>query len=185
MSRQLRFFLLPEDVLWLMAQLREKFAICILQDSSPTAGPVELTSPLVSRPANPKFRAHTAVHCYLAQSENADIRMQYFANREEWLIADPSEVIQFSGCRFDGDSLAEGRFYFHTDHLDGDTIAPMRPAFVAWGGQVFRTTKRALRYSPGLRACVGPAAATWWKNGGKLVWSIGGAPAFHGQTPDI
>ena len=185
MSCQVRFFLLPDDVLWLMDQLRRKIAIRILQDCSPTTTPIDLTSPLVTWPANSRFKAHTSVHCYLAQPSDTDVRLWYASERREWLIADTSEVIQFSGCRFDGESLAEGRFYFHTNQLIASEIVPMRPQFRSWAGSIFRRSKRILRYSPGLQAYVGPATAEWWRHGGRLVWDISGRPAYDGEIPGI
>jgi hypothetical protein len=185
MSRQFRVYLLPDDTEWLIGRLRGKFDIRLLQHHSPTATPVKLDSPVCSWPANPRMHAHTAVHCDLAMSSGGEIRMWYAAKREEWILADESEIIQFSGCAFDGKTLAEGRFYFQTDKLAGDAIAPKRPEFLTWADQVFQATKKLLRRSKGLDAYVGPSAADWWRNGGKFVSQISGRPAFGSEKPDI
>jgi hypothetical protein len=185
MSRQFRVYLLPDDIDWLIAQLRDRFGVRVLQDHSPTTTPVELDSPLRSWPANPRMNAHTSVHCYLAMPSGANIRMWFAGKRGEWLLANESEIIQFSGCDFDGKVLAVGRFYFQTDKLVSDTISPKRPAFLTWADQLFRATKKLLLRSKALDAYVGPSAADWWKNGGELVSQLTENPAFGRDKPDI
>ena len=185
MSRQFRVYLLPDDIDWLIAQLRDRFGVRVLQDHSPTTTPVELDSPLRSWPANPRMNAHTSVHCYLAMPSGANIRMWFAGKRGEWLLADESEIIQFSGCDFDGKVLAEGRFYFQTDKLAGDTIVPKRPEFLVWTAQIFRATKKLLARSKTLDSYVGPLTADWWRNGGKFVSQITGKPVLGNEKPDI
>ncbi|HEV2277429.1 MAG TPA: hypothetical protein VGS02_04600 [Acidobacteriaceae bacterium] len=185
MSRQFQLYLLPAEVEWLVSQLRSKFDLRLLQEHSPTSKSVELDSPLRCCSATPKWNAHTDVRCYIAKATGADVRMWYASKRAEWLLADESEVIEFSGCKFDGTSLADGRFYLQTEKLVGDAIIPKRPEFLTWADRVFRTTKRLLFRSEALHAYLGPATVQWWRDGGQLVSLISRKPAYGSEIPDI
>jgi len=185
MSRQFRVYLLPDDIEWLISRLRDNFEIRLLQENSKSAVPVELASPLRNWPAKPGKEPHSDVFCYLTAPEQADIRLWYAAKRAEWLLHEQSEMIEFSGCNFDGIGLADGRFYFHTDKLVGETIVAMRPEFLALGDRVFRSIKTLLRRSKALDAWVGPETVVWWRNGGTLVADINGRVHPGSQTRDL
>ncbi len=173
MSCQFRVYLLPDDVEWLIAELRTRFDFRLLQESSKTATPVELHSPLRVWPATSRGNAHTDVRGYLATRADADLRQWYAANRSEWLLAVESEIVEFSGCDFDGASLSEGRFCFQTDQLAADTIVPKRAEFLSWADRLFRGAKKLLTRSRTLDAYLGPRTAKWLRDGGQLAASAG------------
>lgn len=185
MSRQFRVYLLPADIESLFAKLRAQYCVRLLLENSPTSTPVELESPIQSWPANPKTGAHSCVWCRMAAPSGADIRMWYAAKRAEWLLAAESEIIEFTGCDFDGNTLAEGRFYFQTDKLVGDSIVPKRAEFLTWADRIFRTTKSLLRRSRALDAYLGPLTVQWWKDGGRLTSRISGKQAYDSEMPDL
>jgi hypothetical protein len=85
---------------------------------------------------------------------------------------EPSELIEFSGCDYDGETLLIGRFYFHTNFLLGGTIWPKRDVFIKSAGSIFRAAKKKLSYSETLDAYVGPHAEEWRKNGGRFLSGI-------------
>jgi hypothetical protein len=172
MSRQFRVFLMPSDVESLFAELRAKCSLKLLLGHAPTSTPVEIASPIHSQ-------------CFLTTPSGADIRLWYAGDRAEWILHDQSETIEFSGCAFDGSSLADGRFYFHTDKLFGDVIVRHRPEFLGWADKIFRTTKKHLVRSKALDAYLGPEAAQWWRNGGRLVFWLTRKDAHGSEAPDV
>jgi hypothetical protein len=168
MSKQFRFYLLPSDIERLLDQLRAQVAFKLISTLSPVFSPAELQSPFseyVFRPTKTKF---INADCYLVPSTGAEIKMEYLPKRERWAVSESSEVIQFSGCDYDGTVLRIGRFYFQTDQLIGDAIWPKRQEFLKWADQVFCATKRLLTYSKTLSAYVGEDAAGWERSGGTL-----------------
>jgi hypothetical protein len=108
--------------------------------------------------------------------------MRFIAEQNYWIIDTDSEVIEFSGCDFDGDGvLVSGRFYFQNDVLIGDGIWSKRSEFLKWASRVFRVAKGTMRYSKPLEAYVGKDAELWWRNGGKFAAAVwpGREPAFE------
>jgi len=107
--------------------------------------------------------------------------MKFIAKQNHWIIDTDSEVIEFSGCDFDGNVLLIGRFYFQNDVLIGDGIWSKRAEFLRWAGQIFRVTKETMRYSTPLEAYVGKDAEQWWRNGGKFTAAMwpGRQPVFE------
>jgi hypothetical protein len=168
MSRQFRFFLLPSDIESLVAELRTRVGVRVIAKASPTAKIVEIDTPVQNRLI--RLQAATSVQCYLARDNDADIRMSFYPTRSEWLIQTESEVVEFSGCDFDGKLLTNGRFYFQNDFLAGDMIAPKRKEFLDWADRVFRISKKFLRRSKTLDAYVGKEADRWKEAGGRFIW---------------
>ena len=140
--------------------------------TSPALKAVELDSPI--RNKHLRFgtfgmKNASSVRCYLAPP-NADVKLSYFPTRSEWLVQDESEVIEFSGCEYDGNGLLEiGRMYFQADMFIGDSIWRKRDEFICWSEKIFRTAKKQMRYSDSLKAYVGNDADKWRKNGGRFV----------------
>jgi hypothetical protein len=164
MSRQFRFYLLPSDIERVVAELRARFGVKVIEADSPKISPVEIDSPV--RAAS--LGDATSIYCYLMPPAGADIKTWYMVKRQLWAVDISSEVIQFSGCDYDGNVLLIGRFYFQTDFLDGDSIWRKRPEFLAWAGKIFRWTKKFLHWSKELQAYVGEDAMRWKQNGGRF-----------------
>ena len=167
MSRQFRFFLLPSDIEALVAELRTRVSLKIIQERTPTSETVELETPIHKGVAWLRNSDAMSVRCYLIPPIGAEVRVKFIAKQSYWLVDEEhSEVIEFSGCDFDGETLMIGRFYFQTDMLIGDTIWPKRPEFLKWADRIFRTMKKPLRYSKSMEAYVGKDADEWRKSGG-------------------
>jgi hypothetical protein len=170
MSKQFRFYLLPGDVHSIISELKANIGVRLLDQVSDSSQPREIEDPIRSgiRPLGSNVKS---VFCYLAPTIG-EIKMAYYPKREKWLIQDESEVIEFSGCDYDGKALVIGRFYFQTDMLIGNSIWRKKSEFLTWGDQVFRFVKKRLTYSPKMMAYVGSAAAKWRREGGRFASGI-------------
>lgn len=168
MSRQFRFFLLPSDVERLVGELRSRHDFVLIRDHSACAAPIPVDFP-PREPAACWPNGYWYGKCCLHPSVGADVRMQYIAGQGKWFVAEEfSEVIEFSGCHFDGSKLRIGRFYFQTDMLIGDTIWPKKKEFLNWADKIFKTAKRLLQWSKKLEAYLGQDAAKWIEEGGQI-----------------
>lgn len=156
MSKQFHLYLLPTDVDSLIDTLRTQVGVSLIQSSSPSLTPVLLES--------------ARADCYLSL-RGAEIKMKFIRSRSLWIVDTDSEVIEFSGCEFDGKVLVRGRFYFQTDVLMDGLIVPKRTDFLGWADRVFRVTKKLLVRSKALDAYVGDHAEKWKQNGGRFAWT--------------
>lgn len=168
MSKQFQVYLLPSDIDLLIAELRRRVGVTILQEASGSSKPVELDSPLRNWSSRIRSKDSVSVRCYLAP-DDAVLRMSYSPKQANWQIDHTSEVIEFSGCDSGADILVVGRLYFQSDILLKGTIWPKREEFTNWADKVFRTTKRLLHRSKDLDAYVGNGAEEFRKNGGRFV----------------
>jgi hypothetical protein len=179
MSRQFRFFLLPSDAEALIADLRDRIGLKLIDSKSPGPEPLEIDSPMQEHPPREDGKTTVGAHCYLTAATGADVKMQYIANQVHWLVhEEQSEVIQFSGLEYDGEMLVQGRFYFQTDFFLDDAIWPKRDPFLRWADRIFRRAKATLAYSRGLDAYIGPDAEVWKMRGGRFAWM-----RIHGREP--
>lgn len=170
-SRQFRFFLLPSDAETLIADLRDSVGLKLLDTKSSKSEPIEIHSPVQEYPSYWTGKKTIGVNCYLAAAIDADVKMQYIAKQQHWLVHEErSEVIQFSGNDWDGEILEAGRFYLTTDFLLNDAIWPKREKFLKWADRIFRRAKRTLMYSNGLDAYVGKNAQAWRASTGRFAW---------------
>jgi hypothetical protein len=132
-SRQFRFFLLPSDAEALIADLRDRIGLKLIDAKSSGPEPIDIDSPMHSDAVRQNGKTAVSAYCYLTAATGADVKMQYIANQGYWLVhEEQSEVIEFSGLEYDGEILLEGRFYFKTDFLLGDAIWPKRDEFLGW-----------------------------------------------------
>jgi hypothetical protein len=164
MGRQFRFYLSPSDIERIIKMLREEFGARFLSHAGPSSAPVD---------AGTIFRTSEegimSVDLNITMPGNASVRTWYAEKRKEWLIDSDSEVIEFSGCYFQGSVLQIGRFYYQTNFVVGNEFRDKSSAFVRWAEQVFRATKKDLTYSPKMMAYVGEDAMRWRKDGGRFA----------------
>jgi hypothetical protein len=169
MSKQFHMYLLPADVESLIRTLRSRLHVSLFQPWSPSLIPVSTESALCKGGLQ-LITATVRADCYLARN-GAEIRMKFIRNLSRWNIDTDPEVIEFSGCEFDGQVLVRGRLYFHNDlHID-DTLAPKRKGFLDWADKVFRLTKKSLTRSKTLDAYLGENAEKWRQKGGRFAWT--------------
>lgn len=156
MGRQVRFCLVPADIELLLAELGARHGATLIEAKSDTPNPAEIESPFLEFPLNKQMQRHVSVHCYLVPPGPRNIKMWYLDKLSKWALCDEgSEVIQFSGCSYDGRLLQIGRLYFVGDMLIGDTIWQQRKEFTDWADRVLRTAKKLMRYSKATDAYVG------------------------------
>jgi hypothetical protein len=168
MSKQFRFFLLPEDIDRFTDELRSKVEFEVFEKASPTSEAKKAPTAFQRRYQTESGVSIKDVYCLLAPVQAA-INVRYYPTRAEWLIdEEKSEVIQFCGCRFDGVTLHVGRFYAMTDMLIGDAIWRKQDSFLKWVDRVYRAAKKLLKYSKDSDVYVGPAAEEWIRRGGKI-----------------
>jgi len=166
MSKQCRFYVLPSDIEFLLAELRSRVGLKIISSRSSVLGPTELDSSFSEYVFLPTKTKILHVSCYLTPPKEAEIKMEHLTQKGQWAVSDSSEVIELSGCDYDGRILRVGRLYFQNDQLIGDALWPKREEFLQWADQIFKTTKKLLERSETLRAYLGKDAAAWQRNGG-------------------
>jgi len=156
---------LPPDVETLVNELRTRFALAVLKPSSDSPHLALAESAIVRGGLQLKGES-VRVDCYLAPDLSADIRLMYVPLLSIWSVETESEVIEFSGCEYDGKTLVRGRFYFQNDVLRDGAIVPKRADFLRWADRVFRAVKKSLHRSNELDAYVGEQAEKWRQEGG-------------------
>jgi len=134
MSRQFSFYLLPSDIEVLLTELRTRVGVKIIQTLSSSLMPVELNSPMMNQISRKSDSVY--VQCCLTVPSGADVRMKFCPTQSHWIIADESEVMEFSGCDYDVSVLMSGRFYFQNDMLIDDTIWPKPILRSTWKDQM-------------------------------------------------
>jgi hypothetical protein len=173
MGRQLRFFLLPEDVDDLIGDLGQRVGLNLLSERSPTSQIIPLDSASSGR-SEVVYDGWTHYErFYLAPSGEIQARMANVEGQGYWHIDIESEVIEFDACWLREGELVQGRIYYQTDLLSPaqDALIPKAPAFVLWAEKIFRRTKKLLRWSKELDAYVGPHADRWQQTGGRFLVS--------------
>jgi len=164
MSRQFQVYLLPSDVEALLDTLRAKLDISLIRPDASAPVIESIVSPISDN-------ALVLKTCYIVPSE-ANIKMRFAAQNSRWVIEGASELIEFSGCEFDGGVLVRGRLYFQPDFLAKGAIFRKRAEFLSWADQVFRVAKRSLHRSKTLDAYVGEHAERWRQGGGRFAWMV-------------
>lgn len=168
MSKQLYLYALPADIERILVQLREKLGAVMISPTSSRSEPIWLDSPIRQSSLLPTEKS-TSVACCLVPNGLAEIRLKHYPSQSVWHVTDDSEVIQLSGCDFDGKILVRGRFYCQTDMLMGNAIVPKRIEFLQWAEKVFRVAKKGLQRSRALDAYVGLEASSWESEGGRFA----------------
>jgi len=169
MSRQFRVYLLPSDIDSLMCELKKRIAFKVLQESSPTAEPFELESPVQARSIIFRSPQVSSVRCYIVPLDVRVLDIRHYPTVGKWIIQPSSDAVEFSGCDFDGNTLMVGRFYFQTDMLIDGMIRPKKVEFIKWGADLFRLVKKCLRRDTELDAYVGIDAAKFREREGRFA----------------
>jgi hypothetical protein len=160
-----------------MSELRNKFAVRLIKDKSATPEPQEVHSAVEGKECRPNW---THVRCFIAPAGEIKVQTRYISEQHYWSVdGNYSELIEFSGCDYNGGRLVIGRFYFHTEFLLGNTIWPKEKTFLKWADQIFRAAKKSLTYSKASDVYVGADAAKWKENGG--VFLNGPWELYRGQ----
>jgi len=81
--------------------------------------------------------------------------MEHLTKQRQWAVSVSSEVVEFSGCDYDGKPLSVGRFYFQNDQLIGDTLWSKRDRFLQWADQPLHQRRNSSNARKTLNAYVG------------------------------
>src|SRR5262249_51518887 len=107
MGKQFQVYLLPTDAAILVETLHERVAFRLLSTRSSRPEPVEAESPVLTE------SGFTRADCLLVPDLSVSIKLDYIEKQALWVINTlHSEVIEFSGCHFDGQTLKRGRFFY-------------------------------------------------------------------------
>jgi hypothetical protein len=169
MGRQVNFYMMPEDVFDLEAQLKARGDVVFLavRMSGPQPREEETIGPL---PRDFGMR-------YLARRQDlGTLRITHVPEQGDYVInASFSPVVELSRSRLDDDTgrLAPGRLYVSTSAWDGSTQIAATPEFLAWAGTLFNAIKKNKDYwamkEPGSRGfSISRRAAAWRDAGGIL-----------------
>jgi hypothetical protein len=169
MSHQFRVYLLPSDIQVVFSELSKQLPVRFLHESSSTADPVELQSPIQNYSIKLGKSQATSVSCFLTPNDRTDLDIGSYPKLREWVIRPSSEAIEFSGCDFDGEALFVGRFYFQSDMLVDGAIFQKRAEFTKWANAVFRFVKSSLVRDAALAAYVGADAENFRRQGGRFA----------------
>jgi hypothetical protein len=161
MGKQFQVYLLPSDADQLVERLRHELGLTLFASRSSRPEPVEGASSvrIVSGLAR--------VDCLLAPDLLVPIKLDYVEKQRYWSINTLfSEVVEFSGCHFDGKTLKRGRFFYDRGFYSAERWQEKSPDFLAWAEKLFRTTKKSLKRVSTLDAYVGEDAELWRSGGG-------------------
>jgi len=168
MGHQSSFYLTPKDTADLEQRLRAKTDLIILLWNSPTASPRVVDSLNLFENGKPWYGGY-----YLARPEDLSaIVMDHVPAQGYWTLEnDPSPVVQFRGCPFDGKTLREGRIYYVDKFWTADRGWVEKPeAFRKWAKMVHTTIKKSLkRRDSKYIEYIGADAQAWVDAGGELV----------------
>jgi hypothetical protein len=175
MGKQFHVYLLPTDAVNLVAHLKNKVDMRLLSSRSDGPEPVEIETPVRSQ------GGFSRIDCLLVPNVSAEIKMDHIEAQGYWNVDTlSSEVIEFSGCHFDGNTLKRGRFFYGPGFYKSEHWQEKSPCFLKWTDSVFRNAKKFLKRLPGLDAYLGADAEFWRSKGGVFV-----ALAIKGQPPII
>jgi hypothetical protein len=175
MGRQFQVYLLPADAARILDLVRQKTGVRLISSRSLGSEPAEIESPVQSE------LGVSRVDCLLVPDLSVPIKLDHLEKQDNWVINTlHSEVVEFSGCHFDGKTLKKGRFFYDAGFYDADQWQEKSPRFLDWAEGLFRAVKKSLKRAPSLDAYVGEDAELWRSRGGGFV-----SLAIKGQPPII
>lgn len=164
MGRQFQVYLLPSDANKLVERLRQEVGLALLASRSSLQKPVEERSSVRT------VAGVTRIDCLLAPDLSVSIKLNHIEKQGYWIINTLfSEVVDFSGCHFDGKELKRGRFFYDPGFYGVKGWQEKSPRFLEWAEALFRMAKRSLRRVSTLDAYVGVDAERWRSEGGVFV----------------
>lgn len=173
MGKQFQLYLLPSDSDILIKKLRQEVGLHLLARRSARSEPVEVESPVRTE------AGFTRADCVLVSEIPPTIKLDHIEKQGYWSINSLfSEVVEFTGCHFDGKTLKLGRFFYDSGFYDDDRWQEKSPRFLDWADKLFKTAKKSLKRIPSLDAYVGADAEHWRSSGGVFVHL-----AIKGQPP--
>lgn len=140
-SKQINFYILPEEQEWFESQLRQQGEFVVIRDLSSLSAPELADSTVVHEMGKERLRI------YLARSSDVScIVGRPIPAKSAWSIDEiRSPVVEFSRCYFDGRSLLRrGRLYVVTNYYDGDCFVEKPTEFLDWAKSLLAIARREL-----------------------------------------
>jgi hypothetical protein len=140
-SRQINFYVLPEEQLWFENIIRTAGPFLILCRIIKEGEPVLLQSTVVERFGDEDLTA------YLIRRADLDKLVVTGAPKQTELFVDDlrSPVLQYSRCYFDGERVRRGRLYFVESYFDNHDKRVEKPDdFIKWGRNVLALVRKCL-----------------------------------------
>jgi len=166
MSKQVTFYLLPDDITLFEAELKA------MEDVVFIAEPMYENKLLIVDTLLPQKNEWRSVS--LARKDYLDrVYLKHIDTQNYWLIEDlKSEVIEFSRCYLDGNTLRRGRLYTITGYYNEVSEWKERdPEFIKWVDRIYRKFKKTFKRNqiPNYKDdYVSPTVIEWVKQGGQL-----------------
>lgn len=183
MSRQFDVFILPSDANSLVEGIRSRFGLQVSRRYSRSLlEQVEITSPVLVDSLWLKSTGATSIECCLTPL-GGRIERRYYEKPNHWVVDSYSEMMEFSGCDFDGWTLMVGRFYYETAFVRNLEWVKKGPGFLKWADAVFRYTKKTLRRDKQLDAYVGKDADAFRQAGGVFTRDAARGPVHANSIP--
>jgi hypothetical protein len=164
MSKQVNFYVTPEDTTLLEDSLRDIESFVVLHSRSDSSKPRIL--------ANLDYieNGQQWLYLFLVRPDDLDsVSMRYVPAQDYWTVdVLKSPVIELNRCFFDGQILRRGRIYYIGKFYgtNDELIAKPEP-FQKWANSVFKTTKKALNKINS--DYFGRNAQEWLTSGGALA----------------
>lgn len=109
MGRQIRFYLLPQDVGFLLGDVNANVGVELYAAKSSTVELVPVTGKMRERSTWPGW-INGYERLYLARPNGPRPRREWIPKQGYWLIDPESEVIEFDGCEYGPDYFFRDAF---------------------------------------------------------------------------
>jgi hypothetical protein len=164
MAKQFSVYLLPSDSTRLLGELRPKINVGLAARHSCVSDLKKVNSPILTE------AGFSRIDCLLVPDKRATVKLDYIEGQDQWIVNTLfSEVIEFTGCHFDGKTLKRGRLFFDQGFYKTGQWHEKSSSFLSWADSIFKMTKKMLRRDPSLNAYVGQDAEAWGTSGGVFI----------------
>lgn len=169
MGHQVNYYMTPHDLSMLEQNLRSSIDYAVIARRNQSKVPVQMTSLLA------ESNGQRLLFLYMVRPQDLNqVVSKYIDTQDYWTVqTDPSPVVEFGGCFFDGTILRRDRVYYVDRFLDTNhKWVTKSEDFRKWAKTLFSIIKKSLRpRKPGdkFTEYIGEGAAKWVASGGKLV----------------
>lgn len=164
MTKQVNFYVTPEDTSLLEDKLRHIDSLVVLHSRSSNSKPHELDS------LDYVENGQQWLYFYLVRQDDFDsVIMRHVPAQNYWTVdVVKSPVIEFNRCFFDGKILRRGRIYYiNKFYGTNDELLEKPEPFQIWAKSIFNTTKKSLDKVNS--DYYGRNAKAWISSGGTLA----------------
>ena len=170
MGHQVNYYMTPKDVAALEQKLRSRTEFVVIPSRNPSQVPQPTNSLLVQNNGQP------VLDLYLVRPQDlSQVVTKYIDTQHYWTVqGNPSPVVEFGPCYFDGTILQRDRVYYVDGFYDSThQWVAKSEEFRKWAKSVLSIVKKSLKpLEAGSRSTeyIGEDAARWHAAGGNLVY---------------